>query len=72
MFSDNLVGHSGEVAVLASLMLLVIVGGIDFPLVVDVVNTRWHFGRWSNHTRLTLATMVALLVVSSAGETVLE
>ncbi len=71
-FTNNLVGYSGEVAVLAPVMLLVIIGGIGFPVVLEVVNTRWHYRRWSIHTRLTLFTTAALLVVATFGYAVLE
>jgi trk system potassium uptake protein len=71
-FTNNLVGYSGEVAVLAPVMLLVIIGGIGFPVVLEVVNTRWHYRRWSIHTRLTLFTTAALLVVATIGYAVLE
>jgi len=71
-FSDNLVGYSGEVAVLAPVMLLVILGGIGFPVVLELVNTRWHYRRWSIHTRLTLATTAVLLVGATVAFAVLE
>lgn len=71
-FSDNLMGYSGEVAVLAPVMLLVILGGIGFPVVLELVNTRWHYRRWSIHTRLTLATTTVLLVVATVAYAVLE
>lgn len=71
-FTNSLVGYSGEVAVLAPVMLLVIVGGIGFPVVLELVNSRWHYRRWSIHTRLTLATTAALLVVATVGYAVLE
>jgi Trk-type K+ transport system membrane component len=53
-------------------MLLVILGGIGFPVVLEVVNTRWHYRRWSIHTRLTLFTTAALLVVGTLSYAVLE
>jgi trk system potassium uptake protein len=71
-FTNNLVGYSGDVAVLAPVMLLVIIGGIGFPVVLEVVNTRWHYRRWSIHTRLTLFTTAALLVIATFGYAVLE
>jgi potassium uptake TrkH family protein len=71
-FSNNLVGYSGDVAVLAPVMLLVIIGGIGFPVVLEVVNTRWYYRRWSIHTRLTLFTTAALLVIATFGYAVLE
>jgi len=71
-FSNNLVGYSGDVAVLAPVMLLVIIGGIGFPVVLEVVNTRWHYRRWSIHTRLTLFTTAALLVIATFSYAVLE
>jgi Trk-type K+ transport system membrane component len=53
-------------------MLLVIIGGVGFPVVLELVNTRWHYRRWSIHTRLTLFTTAALLVVATFGFAVLE
>jgi potassium uptake TrkH family protein len=71
-FTNNLIDYSGEVAVLAPVMLLVIIGGIGFPVVLEVVNTRLHYRRWSIHTRLTLFTTAALLVVGTLSYAVLE
>jgi trk system potassium uptake protein len=71
-FTNSLMGYSGQVAVLAPVMLLVIVGGIGFPVVLELVNTRWHYRRWSIHTRLTLATTTVLLVVATVAYALLE
>lgn len=71
-FTNSLVGYSGEVAVLAPVMLLVILGGIGFPVVLELVNTRWHYRRWSIHTRLTLFTTAVLLVGATIAYAVLE
>ncbi len=71
-FTNSLVGYSGEVAVLAPVMLLAILGGIGFPVVLELVNTRWHYRRWSIHTRLTLSTTAVLLVGATIAYAVLE
>jgi trk system potassium uptake protein len=64
-FSDSLTGFANDSLVLMPVMVLVIVGGIGFPVVLEVTRTRLHPKRWSIHTRLTLATTL-LLVVSGA------
>jgi trk system potassium uptake protein len=71
-FTNSLMGYSGQVAVLAPVMLLVIVGGIGFPVVLELVNTRWHYRRWSIHTRLTLAATTVLLVAATVAYALLE
>lgn len=61
-FDDNLVGFAGNPAVLTVVAALVVVGGIGFPVVLDVARrgTAWRW--WSLHTRLTLFATAVLLV----------
>lgn len=70
-FSDNLIGFASDPLVLVPMMLLVVLGGIGFPVVLEVVrNRRWR--TWSIHTKLTLSTTAVLLVVGTAAYVLLD
>ncbi|WP_163275015.1 TrkH family potassium uptake protein [Cellulomonas iranensis] len=62
LFSDNLVGFATDPWVCLPLCLAVIVGGLGFPVLLELLRHRHRTRRWSVHTRLTLA-MTALLLV---------
>ncbi len=61
-YEDTLVGFATDPPVLAILALLVVVGSIGFPVVLDLVRhpTRWAW--WSLHTRITVTATAVLLV----------
>lgn len=70
-FSDSLIGFANDAFVLVPVMLLVMLGGIGFPVVIEVLrNRRWR--TWSIHTKLTLSTTALLLVGGTAGFLVLD
>lgn len=71
-FTDNLTGYAGDYAVLGPVMLLVVIGGIGFPVVLELLRTRWRVRTWSIHTRLTLGTTAALLLAGAIGFGVFE
>jgi potassium uptake TrkH family protein len=66
-FDDNLVGFAGNPPILLVVAVLVVVGGIGFPVVLDVVRRRTAWRWWSLHTRLTLSATAVLLVVGTAA-----
>lgn len=71
LFSDNLIGFSGDVWVTGPIMVAIVLGGIGFPVVREVL--RHHRpSRWSVHTRLTIVTTAVLVVGGSVVFTVLE
>jgi len=71
-FTDSLTGYAGDYAVLGPVMLLVVIGGIGFPVVLELLRTRWKIRAWSIHTRLTLGTTAVLLVAGTVGFAVFE
>jgi trk system potassium uptake protein TrkH len=71
-FTDSLTGYAADYAVLGPVMLLVVIGGIGFPVVLELLRTRWKVRTWSIHTRLTVGTTVALLVLGALGFAVFE
>lgn len=54
LFSDGLMGFAGDPWVLVPVMVGVVVGGIGFPVIADMLRCRAAISRWSVHTRLTL------------------
>ncbi|WP_407940010.1 TrkH family potassium uptake protein [Nocardiopsis coralli] len=72
LYDDSLVRFSGDVFVLGPIALAVILGGIGFPVLIEL----WHRFRlprvWSLHTKITLAASGVLLVFGCLGVTALE
>ena len=65
LYSDNLIGFVDDAWISLTIAFAVILGGIGFP-VLDEIKRRWHDPtRWSLHTKLTLVTTAALLVVGT-------
>lgn len=54
LYSDNLIGFATDGWIIITIGLSVIVGGIGFPVVVDLRRHRRRPGRLSLHTKLTL------------------
>lgn len=64
-FDDSLVGLSREPFPLAVIGVLVVVGGIGFPVVLDLVRMPRSPRRWSMNTKLTLVATASLLVLGA-------
>jgi trk system potassium uptake protein TrkH len=64
-FDDNLVGLARDPLVLSAIGGLVVVGGIGFPVVLDLVRMPRSPRRWSMNTKLTLVATVSLLVLGA-------
>ena len=60
---DNLVGVSGDPFVVVPVALAFVIGGIGYPVVLELLNSRFRPSTWSLHTRLTLATTGVLFVL---------
>jgi len=71
-FADGLTGFSADVGVLGPVMVLIVVGGIGFPVVLEIFRTGFAARRWSIHTKLTLGATGALLVLGAVGFAALE
>lgn len=71
-FPDGLVEFQSAPLVLMPVMLLVILGGIGFPVIIDLLRTRWKLRSWSLHTKLTVGTTALLIVVGGIIFGVLE
>ena len=71
LFSDNLMGFLTDGFVLMPISIAVIIGGVGFPVIVEVLRNR-RPRTWSLHTRLTLAMTAVLLVGGTAFITLTE
>jgi Trk-type K+ transport system membrane component len=66
LFSDNMIGQQTDPAVLWVIALTVIVGGLGFPVWLQVGRHPWAFRRWDLHAKLTVVTTIVLLTVGWA------
>lgn len=72
LFSDSLVGFAGDFVVLTPMMLLIVAGGVGFPVFHEVSRHWRRPAAWSMHTRVTMFGYVLLLVLGTIGVALLE
>ena len=63
LYSDSLTGFAHDPWINLSVVLAFVVGGLGFPVLVDVRRRPWEPTHWSLHTKLTLFMTMVLLVV---------
>lgn len=61
--SAGLTQFASDWFVLSPIMLAVVVGGLGFPVILNVARTRWNTKRWSIHTKMTLTVTAFLLSI---------
>lgn len=69
LFSDNLIGFASDPAIIIPICVAVVVGGLGFPVVLEVgrrLSRRGSGHHWSVHTRLTLLGTLWLLLGAAA------
>ncbi len=72
LFSDSMMGYSGDVALAAVLGVLVLFGGLGFPVWLDL-RRRWRSpSRWSLHAKLTILVSGCVLLAGWVIVTALE
>jgi Trk-type K+ transport system membrane component len=67
LYADNLVGFATDWWICAPIMLAVIIGGLGFPVILELRRRLRHPGSWSVHTKITVLMTVLLLVSSSCS-----
>lgn len=72
LFSDSLSGFATDPWISLPVTAAVIVGGIGFPVILELSRTRWRPRSWSLHTKITLSASAVLIVVGAAFVTVAE
>lgn len=63
LYGDSLVGFVGDGWICLPLCIAVVLGGIGFPVVAEMLHRYRHPSRWSVHARLTVYGTAVLLVV---------
>lgn len=71
LFSDSLVGFVGDPWIVVPIMTAVVLGGLGFPVIVELVRFR-RPAAWSLHTQLVIATSAVLLVGAAIALGALE
>ncbi|HEX2506911.1 MAG TPA: potassium transporter TrkG [Miltoncostaeaceae bacterium] len=72
LYSDNLIGFATDALILVPIALAVIIGGVGFPVWLELRRRPRTPSRWTLHTKLTLVTTFALLVIGFIMLTGLE
>lgn len=80
LYSDSLMGFSSDLFFIAPVMLAVVVGGLGFPVLIELHERFWRLNRqpggkpkrFSLHTRITLGATIVLLTVGALFIGVME
>lgn len=65
LFSDSLTGVAEDPFIIGTISILVVLGGIGYPVLRDLQRRGFAFRRWSLHTKLTVVTTAALITVAT-------
>lgn len=72
LYDDSLTGFSGDVFVLLPVILAVILGGIGFPVLIELRRHIRRPHRWSLHTKITVTTTLLLFATGAVFITLME
>jgi len=62
---DGLESFVGDPWIIWTIMVGVFAGALGFPVVMVLMQHRWHWSRWNLHAKLTVTTTVVLLVAGA-------
>lgn len=72
LYTDSMAGFRGDLTILIVIMLLIVAGGVGFP-VFHELSTHWRRpGDWSLHTRVTVLGYAVLLMLGTLGTGLFE
>lgn len=66
LFSDNLIGYAGDPWLMLPITVAVIVGGLGFPVILEVWRQHRRPSRWSIHTKMTMLGTAVLVPLGTA------
>ncbi|WP_238385385.1 TrkH family potassium uptake protein [Nesterenkonia muleiensis] len=69
---EGLAGIGHDPVVLWTIMVGVFLGSLGFPVLLVLWRCRWHFTKWSLHTKLTMQVTVLLMVLGAVAYALLE
>lgn len=64
LFSDNLMGFATDPWICLPIAAALILGGLGFPVLLELRRELGHTKKWSIHTRVTLATYFGILLIA--------
>jgi trk system potassium uptake protein len=72
LFSDNMMGFATDPVISLTICASIILGGLGFPVIVQLLKYGRTVRLWSMNTRIVVSATLALLVLSTVFVTVLE
>lgn len=72
LWSDGLARFVGDPWINVPVLVAIILGGLGFPVLLELLRDRAHPSRWTLHTRLTVVTSGALVLAGTVAVTALE
>ncbi|AFR11160.1 potassium transporter TrkG [Nocardiopsis alba] len=72
LYDDSMTRFSGDAFILLPIALAVILGGIGFPVIIELWRSMRRRERWSLHTKLTVTTSAVLIVAGVVLVTLME
>lgn len=72
LYRDSLMGYSADWMVLVPVMAAIVIGGLGFPVLVDLRRVRFDWRSLTLHSKVTIGASGALLVAGSVALSALE
>lgn len=67
LFTDSLTGFADDPFVIGTIAVLIVIGGIGYPVLRDLQRRGFAFAQWTLHTKLTVVTSAALVATAAAA-----
>lgn len=70
LYRDNLMAYRSSISINVIVTSLIIIGGIGFPVIVDVrrnLSSKFRFSRLSLHTKIVLSSTLVLLIIGTVA-----
>lgn len=64
---SSFTGYQSDLFVNIIVMLLIVIGGIGFLVWNDILENKWHFKKYSLHSKIVLITTAVLILLGSMG-----
>ncbi len=62
---NSFIDVRSDLFILAVVGLLIVIGGIGFNVILDVIRNKWNFRKYSLHSKIVLTTTIIMLVITS-------
>lgn len=72
LHATNLMPQAGDAVILIPIMASIVIGGIGFPVIVELARMYRFPRRWSVHTKMVMTATPTLIIVGAVGTWLLE